>query len=232
MTKIDTADLYQAYVTRMQRIADLKYSSAVLQWDQETYMPPKGAQYRGQQLATLSELSHEFFTSDETNGLLLDLLGRQDLTATQKRNVELSFEDFIKQKKLPTEFVRRMVEVINKSFHSWIEARKENKFSRFQTDLAQLVELKKQEANYLEYKEHPYNALLNDYEKGATVAMIDAVFENLIPELKNVLEQIVSKKQVDNSFLHQYYNKESQWNFGMRLLKEMHFDLEAGNLRR
>ena len=212
----------------MQKIADLKYSSAVLQWDQETCMPPKGASYRGQQLATLSELCHELFTSEETNGVLLELLGRQDLSASQRRNVELSFEDYTKQKKLPTEFVRKMVEVINQSFHSWIEARKENRFSRFETDLAKLVELKKQEANYLEYKAHPYDALLNDYEKGATVGMLDAVFEKLIPELKNILDQITSKKQVDNSFLHQHYPKDAQWNFGMRLLKEMHFDMEAG----
>jgi carboxypeptidase Taq len=212
----------------MQKIADLKYSSAVLQWDQETYMPPKGAPYRGQQLATLSALSHELFTSEETNGVLLELLGRQDLTASQRRNVELNFEDYTKQKRLPTEFVRRLVEVINQSFHSWIEARKENRFSRFEADLAKLVELKKQEANYLEYKAHPYDALLNNYEKGATVGMVDAVFEKLIPELKSILHQITLKKQVDNSFLHQHYPKDAQWNFGMRLLKEMHFDFEAG----
>src|SRR6478672_5317028 len=98
MKRIDTDDLYQAYVNRMQKIADLKYSSAVLQWDQETYMPPKGAPYRGQQLATLSELSHALFTNEETNSVLHELLGRQDLTASQRRNVELSFEDYTKQK--------------------------------------------------------------------------------------------------------------------------------------
>src|SRR6476646_1968275 len=127
MKRIDTDDLYQAYVRRMQKIADLKYSSAVLQWDQETYMPVKGASFRGQQLATLSELCHELFTHEETNSLLLELLGRQDLSAEQRRNIELSFEDYTKQKKLPTEFVRKLVEVVNRSFHSWIEARKENK---------------------------------------------------------------------------------------------------------
>ena len=228
MKRIDTDDLYQAYVKRMQKIADLKFSSAVLQWDQETYMPAKGASFRGQQLATLSELSHELFTHEETNSLLLELLGRQDLSDDQRRNIELGFEDYTKQKKLPTEFVRKLVEVINRSFHTWIEARKENKFSRFERDLTELVELKKQEANYLEYKVHPYDALLNDYEKGASVAMIDSVFEQLIPELKKILHQILSKSQVDNSFLYQYFPKEDQWKFGMKLLSDMHFDLEAG----
>src|SRR3954470_9377155 len=228
MGNIDSSDLYQSYVKRMQKIADLKYASAVLQWDQETYMPPKGAPFRGQQLATLSELSHELFTSDETYTLLLELLGRSDLNDVQKKNVELSFEDHTKQKRLPAEFVRRMVEVINQSFHSWIEARKENKFSKFQSDLEKLVELKRQEAEYLQYKVHPYDALLNDYEKGASVALIDAVFEELIPDLEDLLKQIMSCPQVDNSFLYQKFSKEEQWNFGMHLLREMHFDFEAG----
>ena len=228
MNRIDTDDLYQAYARRMQKIADLKYSSALLQWDQETYMPVKGASFRGQQLATLSELSHELFTSDDTSSLLIELLGRGDLQDQQKRNVELSFEDFTKQKKLPSDFVRKLVETINRSFHSWIEARRENNFHRFEKDLSELVALKKQEADYLGYKIHPYNALLNDYEKGASVAMIDAVFENLVPDLKNILHRIISSKQISNDFLRQVFPKDDQWSFGMQLLKEMHFDFEAG----
>jgi len=225
---IETTDLYQAYTRRIQKIADIKYSSAVLQWDQETYMPEKGATFRGQQLATLSEIAHEFFTANETQSLLLDLLGRQDISDTQRRNVELTFEDYTKQKRLPTEFVRQLTESINRAFHSWIEARRENNFKIFEHDLSKLVELKRQEAEYLGYKEHPYNALLNDYEKGATVAMIDTVFEQLIPELKNILDKILSAPQVDDSFLRQNFPKQSQWEFGMELIKNLHYDLQAG----
>src|SRR3954465_15775405 len=102
MGNIDSNDLYQSYVKRMQKIADLKYASALMQWDQETYMPAKGALFRGQQLATLSEFSHQLFTSEETYTLLLELLGQSDLNDVQKRNVELSFEDHTKQKRLPS----------------------------------------------------------------------------------------------------------------------------------
>ena len=34
-------------------------AAAVLNWDQEIYMPPKGAQARGGQIATLSGIAHE-----------------------------------------------------------------------------------------------------------------------------------------------------------------------------
>jgi carboxypeptidase Taq len=31
-----------------------------------------------------------------------------------------------------------------------------------------------------------------------------------------------------NSFLHHHFDKDSQWQFGMEILKQMHFDFEAG----
>ena len=63
-------ELYKEYEERMHRIADLRYANAVLQWDQETYLPTKGAHFRGQQISTLSELSHRFFSEDELGHLL------------------------------------------------------------------------------------------------------------------------------------------------------------------
>lgn len=34
-------ELYNKYVAHQQKMADINYSSAVLQWDQEVYMPQK-----------------------------------------------------------------------------------------------------------------------------------------------------------------------------------------------
>ncbi len=77
----------------MQKIADVKYSAAVLEWDQETYLPPKGAAARSRQLASLSEIAHEWLTAPGLGDLLQELYQRGDLDDDQRRNVELSLED-------------------------------------------------------------------------------------------------------------------------------------------
>jgi carboxypeptidase Taq len=223
-----TNDLYTIYQQQLRKISDLRYASAVLQWDQETYMPPKGAAFRGQQLATLSELAHEFFTSSETSDLLNKLLDQPDLSPAQRKNVELSLYDFNKAKKLSPAFVRKLTETINQSFHSWIEARKLNSFKRFENDLARLVELKREEAQLLGFTTHPYNALLNDYERGATVEMLDGVFSTIRVPLKELLTKITSRPAADNSFLRQHFPKQQQWDYGMHLIKLMSYDFEAG----
>lgn len=123
---MNSKELYCLYKTKMQKIADVKYASAVLQWDQETYLPPKGNELRGRQLATLSEIAHQQFTENTTGDLLNELITKNDLNEKEQKNIQLSLEDYNKNKKLTSDFVRRMSDAVNKSFHAWIEARKQN----------------------------------------------------------------------------------------------------------
>ncbi|MBS1601129.1 MAG: carboxypeptidase M32, partial [Bacteroidetes bacterium] len=207
---------------------DVKYSAAVLQWDQETYLPPKGAEFRGRQLATLAEIAHEWFIDPVLGQLLQELHGRGDLDDSQRRNVDLSLEDYDKQKKFTPAFIRKLSEATSRSFHSWLQARNENAFTRFRPDLDQLVRLKKEEAELAGYQQHPYNALLDQYEKGATITLLDKVFSEIRTPLRDLLQTIGSRPQVDDSFLHGQFPKQEQWDFGMQLIRQLGFDFEAG----
>lgn len=222
------AQQYEQYKTRLQRIADLRNASALMQWDQETYLPPKGATLRGQQISTLSELSHQLFVEEELGSLLNDLAAKDDLDPWQKRNVERTLEDYNKSKKYTSEFVRALSDQVNKSFHAWIDARKQNRFSIFQPELDKLIALKKQETELLGFEQHPYDALLDEYEKGSTVALLDKTFSGIIPVLKELTQEISSRPQVDDSFLQQVFPKQKQWEWGMHLVKQLNFDFEAG----
>ena len=221
-------DLYESYKQEMQKVADVKNAIAVLQWDQETYLPPKGAAFRGSQIASLSELVHKMSTDEKLGSILTELQGKSDLPEKEKRNVELTTEDYNKQKKYSSAFVRLLTETISKSYHSWIKARKENSFGVFRKDLDELIQLKKQETEILGYAAHPYDALLNEFEKGCTVALLDKTFNGIEAPLKSLLDRITSKKQVENNFLFQFYPKQAQWDFGMYLIKQLGFDFEAG----
>ena len=223
-----SGQLYETYKQKMQRIADVRSANAVLQWDQETHLPAKGAAFRGQQISTLSEISHRLFSEEELGNLLKELLSKDDLSKEQRRNVELTFEDYTKNKKYSSEFVRKLSDQVNKAFHAWIDSRKQNSFAVYKDDLSKLVDLKKQEAQILGYEDHPYNALLNEYEKGATVRLLDKTFDNLLPQLKNIFDQISNAPQVDDSFLLKHFPKQQQWDWGMYLIKELNFDFEAG----
>ena len=225
---MSSAELYDRYKTKMQKIADVKFASAVLQWDQETYLPPKGADFRGRQIASLAEIAHERFTDESVGNLLKEILAREDLPDRQKRNVELSFEDYTRSIKFTPAFVRNMSEAVSKSYHDWVSARKANSFDVFAKSLSVIVDLKKQEADIIGFNKHPYDALMNDFDKGLTVETTDNIFKKLQPELSKLLDNINNKIQVDNQFLFQKYNKDKQWTFGLEILKQIGYDFEAG----
>ena len=199
-----------------------------MQWDQETYMPPNGAGIRGRQLATLTELAHNTATTQELGNILKNLMESNGLTDMQKRNVELSLYDFDNDTKLPAAFVREITEAVNKSFHAWLEARKANDFKIFESPLQKLIELKRQEATYLGYEEHPYNALMNTFDRGLTIKEVDEVFDNLKPQLSQLYKAVISKPQVINDFLKQFFPKDKQWEAGLEFLKKINYNFNAG----
>jgi len=225
---MDSKKLYQQYKQHLQKIADTRYAIAVLQWDQETYMPVKGARYRAQQIATLSEINHEMFTRESFKDLLQELTAAGGLDELEQKNVALTWYDYTQQQKLSGDFVRRLSEATSRSFQAWVSAKTADNFSMFENDLAGLLELKKQEAGLLGYEDHPYNALLNQYERGCTVALLDKVFTALQPQLKDLLNKITACTQVNDDFLNRHFAKDKQWQFGMELMKQLGFDFTAG----
>jgi len=225
---MNTNNLYNQYVQHLRKLADVMYSSAVLQWDQETYMPDKGAEIRGQQLATLAGITHELGTDTKLGELLLKLKEDSSLDAKQKRNIELSFKDYTDRKKYTTEFVQKLTLTIAETFTSWQEAKTKNDFSIYAPKLEKLLGLKKEEAKILGYKNHPYDALLDQYEPGLTTKEVEKVFVDVKEQLVPFVKEILKKTPPRDEFMYRKYNKDKQWNFGIELLKQLGYDFEAG----
>lgn len=228
LVKKATADLYAEYKTKMEQVADVRNAIAVLSWDQETYLPEKAANFRGQQITTLSTIAHEMFTNEALGTLLHELSSRTDMDERKMKNVALSLEDYEKNKKYPAAFVAEMAQTTSACYHAWIKARKLNSYEAFESPLNKMIQLKRQETELLGYHGHPYNALLNEYEKGATTTMLDTIFADVRASLSPLLEKIAAGTQPDRSFLFKHYNKDKQWAFGLKLLKDMGYDMAAG----
>jgi carboxypeptidase Taq len=219
---------YERYREHMRKLADVRSALALMQWDQETYMPPKGEEFRAQQVASLSEIAHEMATSEKLGSLLESLENHAGLGEIERKNISLNLSDYKKQKKYPAAFVRQMSETISKSFNAWNRAKKENRFSIFENELAKVVELKKQETDLLGYSDHPYDALMDEFEKGCTVKLVDKLFSEMRPKLGSILEKIMNKDETDDSFLMGHFDKKKQWDFCIEVIKSLGFDFEAG----
>lgn len=219
---------YEKYRSHLQKIADINFASAVLNWDQETYMPSKGAEFRAQQLATLAGVSHEMSVSDELGQLLNELNNDGSLDEKQKKNVQQSLKDYTDRKKYTTEFVEKMSRTVSEAFVAWQQAKQKDDFSIFEPKLSQLVDLKKQECEILGYKDHPYDAMLDQYEPGAKTADLTVLFADVRAQLVDFVKQIAARPQNNDKFMYMHYEKDKQWDYGLELLKQMGYDFDAG----
>lgn len=219
---------YEKYVEHCQKIADVSFTNALLQWDQEVMMPEKGGDLRSRQIATLSVIAHEWSTDPKFGELLESLIQDDTLTWEQKKNVELSLKDFKRQQKYTSAFVQKLSQSISKAFNAWQAARKANDFSVFAPALEEIVALKREEAALIGYEKHPYDALMDEYEPGATVEMVDQLFEGVKSSLTELLSFVNSQTPVQNKFLGKKYPKDLQWKITEELLKKMGYDFGAG----
>jgi carboxypeptidase Taq len=219
---------YAFYQQHLRKLADVMFSTAILQWDQETYMPPKGAAMRAQQLATMSGIAHEISIDKNFAETLRRLGSDNTLDPRRKKNIALSLKDLTTREKYTTAFVEEMTMAVAEAFNAWQEAKTKSNFSLYQTQLEKLIALKRKEADILGYKDHPYDAMIDQYEPGTTTSDIDKLFGDVKTKLAPLLAEIASKKQLRDDFMYRRYDKQKQWDLGIELLQQMGYDFEAG----
>ncbi len=221
--------LYEQYTDKLRRIADVNHSIAVLSWDQETQLPTKGSAIRAQQLSTLAGISYELTVSKELGDLLQQLQANANtLTEEQRRNVAHTVKLYNKKQKYSKEFVIELSRTTSECFQAWRKAKAANDFSLFAPSLEKMVDLKRQECEIIGYDDHPYDALLDEYEAGEKTANLNVLFADVRRQLVEFVKEISDHEQVASDWMYKHYNKDKQWNFGLEILKQMGYDFQAG----
>ncbi len=204
---------------------------AIASWDQHTYMPPKGAGHRSEQMGFLAKLGHEKLASPRLGEWLTALEAGPIPDATEAVNVREIRRVYDRAVKMPGKLVEEIAKTVSQAQNFWAEARKKNDFPAFAPWLEKIVKLKREEASAVGYKDSPYDALLDEYEPGATAAEITRVFADLRADLvKLVAEIAASGKKPNVDILKREYPVDRQHIFGQSAAAAIGFDFQAGRL--
>jgi len=210
-------------------VTDLRATASLLEWDQETYMPIGAMDSRSRQVSTLSSLAHEIFIRDRT-GELLDLLSgkEENPIGFQESLIRVTKRDFFRARKLSPELIGQIAETTSKAKSTWVHAYDENDFGSFSDDLEKIVDLCIQKAEAIGYVDHPYDALLDEYEPDTTSAQVACLFDDLRDSLIPIVQVIQESPSPACEFLHFSYDGDIQWDFGMEILRDVGFDFRRG----
>lgn len=233
MSKFDEA--YTELIRRAREIGVLSSCSSALGWDQQTYMPRAGAVHRGEQLALLATLTHQKAT-DPKLGELLQLLEDSDFVANpeslEAANVRELRHSYARATKLPPRLVEELARVTTAAQEAWQEARARNDFPMFQPHLEKILALKREEADAVGHTGERYDALLDEYEPGATAATIRTLFAELTRELVPLVQSISeahARRPASNVLTRDFPIDRQRW-FAESAAVAVGFDFSAGRL--
>jgi carboxypeptidase Taq len=221
--------------SRLLEISDLVAASSVLSWDQATYMPRGGAPARSRQGATLHRLAHQQLI-DPAIGRLLDALAlfaeRLSPDSDDACLIRVARRDFEKALKVPPDHVARASALGSAAYDAWTRARPANDFATMLPFLEQAVELSREYANFFAPYDHIADPLIDDADEGMTARSLRELFGKLREELVPIVRTISDQPKIDDSCLYGSFDEQAQFDFGLKVVSKIGYDLERGRLDR
>lgn len=216
----------------LKRISHYREAVALMHWDSRTGAPKNGSEDRAESIGQLSTDIFNIQTSDRMKELIDALYERfDDLAEDTKKAVELAKKEYEENKKIPEAEYREYVILCSKAETAWEEAKGKSDFSLFAPYLEELVEYNKRFIEYWGYEEHPYNALLDLFEPGVTVKVLDQLFSELKEAIIPLIKQVsASENKPDTSFISEVFPKEKQKELSLYFLQELGYDFDGGRL--
>ena len=186
-------------------ISDLGRARALLAWDERNQMPPAGAAIRSEQIATLTRVRHERLSSDELGSMLERAggkVGDEPRDSLGASLVRVGRREWEKARRVPSELRAEIARVTSLAEHAWERARADSDFAGFLPQLERVIDLQRRYVECFDV-EHPYDALLDDYEPGMTTAQLRPVLERLRAGVTELLAEITQTGvELDASCLH------------------------------
>ena len=206
-------------------IAAYNHAMGVMWVDAATAAPEDSAEGRGRTMQVLSGVVYKLWAdpaSLEAASYLTAYAGELDQQTL--RRAELLKKGCEQTSRIPEDEYIAYQLLLNEADGVWKKAKANNDFASFAPVLEKIVEFNRKFAGYYNPDIEPYNALLNEYEEGLTMATLDEFFATLREKLVPVIKAIGETEQLDDSFLWGHFEVEPQRRFSDRLMESLGID--------
>lgn len=200
----------------------LSYVGGVTHWDLETYMPQKGAATRGEAMARVSTIRQKLFLDKEFVNLIHKAERIKDLNDYEKGVVRILIKSLKFYEKLPPKFLEEFEKTTSTATVVWRDAKAKDEYKLFEPHLKKIFDLNRKMADYLGFKDSPYDALLDLYEEDLKSKGVEDFFGQVISPLKMLLKGITNspRYQNDHYLEHAKYDKEKLIALNNKVLKD------------
>ncbi|HEY1259471.1 MAG TPA: carboxypeptidase M32 [Stellaceae bacterium] len=226
---------YQQLESHFRRLGAIEQAVAVLNWDAAAMMPPGGAEARSEQLATLRLVAHQHLTAPQIEPWLAEAeTAGNTLDSWQAANLREMRRRWRHAAALPGDLVEAVSRACSECETIWRDARPESDFAAVLPALDRVLALKRETAAIKSERlgTSPYEALLDQYEPGGSVALIDRLFDELAGFLPDLTETVLSRQAAFPvpPAPQGPFPVEVQRRVGIELMQRIGFDFAHGRL--
>lgn len=201
------------------------HAMGVLELDAATAAPSGSWEGRGVTSGILSEVMYNLI-ADPANGELIAYLQEHTdaLDAVQQRELEVLNKNYQQMNRIPAEEFVAFTVLCNDAQANWEKAKKADDFFIFQPYLEKIISYQKKFAGYYNPNIPAYDALLNEYEEGMTMEVLDQFFAQLRSAIVPLVEKIRSREMKTFAFEQCSYPAGVQKKFSDFLMELMQLD--------
>lgn len=224
MTRDEARDLF---TSRWREMSLLDSTAAVLGWDEQVMMPHGGSAWRAAQFALLARMSHAIIV-DPKLGEAIRTVAVDETDPALAAQAREGLRRHERAGRLSPELVAELAEVCSLAQPEWRKARHDSDHDRFRPWLERIVRLKRMEADSVGWKDHPYDALIDEYEPGTTTRSIRALFADLAPAVS-----AIAARRAHEAPIHEpagNYPIEEQKKLGEMVARSVGFCFDSGRL--
>ncbi len=230
----DMAQVYERVCNYARQTALVTSIESALGWDEHVNLPSGAGEYRAEQITFMTSLIHQRWV-DKQFGEWLEDLAAGPLAADPSSDTGVVIRrlkhERDKKIKLPQSLVEELTRTAVLGQLAWQDARRENDFPKFRPYLEKTISLKKQQAQALGYKEHPYDALLDEFEPDALTSEVAVVLNALREQLVPLVTTIqLSGRLPRTDVLKREYPLEIQKTFAQHAAEAIGYDFDRGRL--
>jgi carboxypeptidase Taq len=217
---------WDVFVDWMGVIRDLEGLSELLEWDQETAMPPGGAEGRSHVAGTVAALLHRELVRDDIGDILEALPDGQHVDDDERAMVRQARRDRGRALRVPEDLARAESELASRCTSVWRDARDAGDYAMFAAALRPLVAVKRQIAHALAGGGDPYDAFLEEFEPGARSSELTLLFDDLCARLAPIVR--AASMHDPEPLPDDHWAEGGQAELARSIATMLGFDLDAG----
>ena len=170
----------------------LEIAQTIMEWDALTSgVPKKSLSARGKAVGWLSGESFRRFIAPDTLEAVETLEAiNSELDVNERAMIREIGRQYRKLKAVPPDEFQAFCALATESQIVWETAREKRDYAMMLPYYEKIFDYQRRLCDWYGYEKHPYDALLDDYEQGATVEMLDSFFsvlrERIVPLIKEI----------------------------------------------